>query len=239
MKIVLLRVGIDSGCGGIQGPLLDSSLNFEYIPIPDGTGTDSRTYGSEFGEHGRKLVDYFPLSRRETMVLRSIHYDPEFRTFTYGDPTSLKARLRYLEPGDMLIFYCGLEGWGGYQANPMLYVMGYFEVALAGRVSGIGELEVQRQFSKNFHVRHPRIYSKDEDRLVLVKGGRGSRLLNTAVLISQPGEDRRGRPLKVLSREMRHVFGDFEGRVGIQRSSPRWVRSEFVESAAQFMRSLD
>jgi len=219
--------------------LLDSHSNFEYIPIPDGTGTDSRTYGTEFGEHGRKFVDYFPLSRHETMMLQSIHYDPEFGTFTYGDPTSLKARLRYLERGDLLIFYCGLQGWGDCPAKPMLYIMGYFEVAMAGRASRIGELEVRRQFSENFHVRHPRIYSKDEDRLVLVKGGRGSRLLNRAVLMSQAGKDRRGRSLKVLSREMRKIFGDFEGRVSIQRSSPRWVRPEFVGTAAEFVRSLD
>ena len=31
MKTVLIRVGIDSGCGGIQGPLFQDGT-FEYIP---------------------------------------------------------------------------------------------------------------------------------------------------------------------------------------------------------------
>jgi hypothetical protein len=34
MNVVLLRVGVDEGAGGIQGPLLEDGT-FEYIPIPD------------------------------------------------------------------------------------------------------------------------------------------------------------------------------------------------------------
>jgi Nucleotide modification associated domain 3 len=37
MQVVLLRVGIDSGRGGIQGPLLDDK-SFEFIPIDDRRG---------------------------------------------------------------------------------------------------------------------------------------------------------------------------------------------------------
>jgi hypothetical protein len=46
MKIAMLRVGIDSGSGGIQGPLF-GDLSFEFIPIPDNfekLGVDERTY---------------------------------------------------------------------------------------------------------------------------------------------------------------------------------------------------
>ena len=35
MQVVLLRVGIDTGSGGIHGPLFADG-SFEYIPIPDG-----------------------------------------------------------------------------------------------------------------------------------------------------------------------------------------------------------
>lgn len=37
MKVALLRVGIDSGSGGIDGPVF-SDGSFEYLPIPDSDG---------------------------------------------------------------------------------------------------------------------------------------------------------------------------------------------------------
>ena len=58
----------------------------------------------------RYLVDYFPSSRQEKMRSQSLHLDPEFTTFTYGDPTPPKSGLRRLGPGDLLVFYCGLKG---------------------------------------------------------------------------------------------------------------------------------
>ena len=111
MKVALLRVGIDAGSGGMQGPLFRDST-FEYVPIPDYGNNDSRTYGNTEGRHGRMLVEYFPLPRQNVMENQSIHVDPEFQTFTYGDPTSPKAQLRNLQFGDILVFYCGLQGWG-------------------------------------------------------------------------------------------------------------------------------
>src|ERR1035441_7117514 len=98
MQVVLLRVGIDTGSGGIHGPLF-SDGSFEFIPIPDrfrGEGTDKRTYGNTSGRGGRRLVDYFPEARRERVFDQSVHADPEFKTFTYGDPTRSNASLGQL-----------------------------------------------------------------------------------------------------------------------------------------------
>jgi len=63
-------------------------------------------------------------------------------------------------------------------------------------------------------------------------------LLNKAYRISSEGTDRSGNRLKVLSPEMQKVFGDFDGKVSIQRSPPRWVDSAFVESAIKFVKRL-
>ena len=97
MKMAVLRVGIDSGAGGMQGPLFQDG-SFELLPIPDKKGVDPRTYGNTPGRQGRYLVDYFPLRRRDKMRNQSVHLDPEFTTFTYGDPTSPKRGLRRLDP---------------------------------------------------------------------------------------------------------------------------------------------
>ena len=135
-RCVLLRVGIDSGCGGIQGPLFKDG-SFDFVCIPDNKGVSVHTYGNMVGRDGRPHADYFAESRRKVMAKQHVHVDPEWETFTYGDPTPPKRSLRTLKPGDLLVFYCGLQEWdadGGWNRDhrPALYLAGYFEVALAG-----------------------------------------------------------------------------------------------------------
>ena len=233
----MVRIGVDSGSGGIQGPLFQDG-SFEYLPIPDNSGIDERTYGNTTGRKERRLVEYFPNARRSAMADQSIHFDPEFSTFTYGDPTPPKAGLRHLEKGDMLVFYCGLEGWD-HKSEPALYLMGYFEVLLAGRPNGIGRKGIHNHFADNYHVRHQQVFERQIGELVLVKGAESSRLLKRAVCISVMGRNRAGQPLKVLSPAMQEIFGHFNGRLSFQRSPTRWVDPAYVTRAAEFMRSLE
>lgn len=240
MQVVLLRVGIDSGAGGMQGPLFEDGT-FEFVPIPDHFDHSSKnleTYGNTKCRSGRLLVDYFPGQMQAKNRNVSIHADPEFDTFTYGDPTKTAKRgLRRMQKGDLLVFYAGLEPWpqGGEQR---LYIVGYFSVAWAGMASELGEAELEARFRKNFHVKHRDVFEDQRDGLVLVRGDESSRLLTKAVPISAFGKDRSGRPLKVLSKEMQVRFGDFQGRIGIQRCAPRWVRESHVAKAVEFVRSL-
>lgn len=239
MQVVLLRVGIDTGSGGILGPLFKDG-SFGYIPIPDetkGQGIDKRTYGNTRGRNGEKLIEYFPERRREAMRAQSIHFDPEFETFTYGDPTIPKVSLQRLEAGSLLVFYAGLKGWG-FESRPALYIIGYFVVTHAGLATSFTCTELSRMFRSNFHVKHRAVFNHQKEFLVLIKGGKGSRLLKKAVKISSIGQDRIGRPIYLLSRKMQSVFGSFHGRICIQRCPPRWVAPEFTERALRFLRSL-
>jgi hypothetical protein len=242
-QVVLLRVGVDAGCGGIQGPLFEDG-SFEFVCIPDNHGVSAHTYGNMLGRDGKPLSGYFSESRRAVMAKRHVHHDPEFETFTYGDPTTPKRSLRHLQPGDFLVFYCGLQewdavqGWNGHR-RPALYLAGYFEVALAGMASEFSPKMLRVEFGKNFHVRYPSVFKRQKDALVLVKGGHGSRLFHKAHRISSEGKDRAGKPLKVLSPSMRKVFGDFAGHVSIQRSPPRWVEPRFVDRAIRFVTGLE
>jgi hypothetical protein len=245
MQVVLLRVGIDTGSGGIHGPIF-SDGSFEYIPIPDqfrNSGVDSRTYGNSAGRSGLPLVEYFPAARRQQVAGRSIHFDPEFETFTYGDPTRPKVSLRGLDEGSLLVFYSGLEGWNSdgqpaFECLPALYIIGYFEVERAGLATSYSSEELAQIFRNNFHVMHGEVFSEQKERLVLVKGGANSRLLKKAVRISVVGADRNGRRLQRLAPEMQKVFGDFDGKTGIQRCPPRWVAHSFTVNAAEFILSL-
>lgn len=239
MQVVLLRVGIDTGSGGIHGPLFRDG-SFEFIPIPDrfgGGGVDRRTYGNTIGRKGRKLADYFPESRQEQILDQPLHFDPEFQEFTYGDPTRPKALLRQLTEGSLLVFYSGLKGWD-FDCSPALYITGFFEVARAGLASSFRQVERERLFQTNFHVMHSDVFQDQQNRLVLVKGNANSRLLKKAVKISTLGKDIRGRALHRLAPEMQAVFGGFGGNTSIQRSPPRWVAPEFIQSAARFVLSL-
>lgn len=238
MQVVLLRVGIDSASGGMQGPLFTDD-GFEYIPIPDEfrrKGIDKRTYGNQRGRRGR-LLNYFPARLRDKMKDQPIHFDPEFETFTYGDPSLLKSRLRDLKSGDLLVFYAGLKR-DAPGAEAALYIIGYFIVAKAGRAREFSKSELHRDFWHNFHVMHDRVLRSQMRDLVLVKGGPGSRLLERAFQISSVGKDSAGRPIKILSRKMRRVFGDFGGRLAIQRCPPRWISEDYVRRSVRLIRRL-
>jgi hypothetical protein len=235
MKVVLLRIGIDSGSGGMQGPLFADG-SFELIPIPDNQGV-GLTYGAVHGTKGVPLSEYFPSSRRAEMRISAMHLDPEFTTFTYGDPTKPKSSLRKLNKGDLLVFYAGLEGWD-HSSAPALYIVGYFIVEWAGCAGEHLDADVMKHCGQNFHVLHETLYQKQRERLVLVCGGPGSRLLSKAHCISTMGRDRAGQPLKVLSAEAQKIFGDFGGRISLQRSPPRWVSAENIERAKAFVLGL-
>jgi hypothetical protein len=234
MKVALLRVGIDSGSGGTQGPLFCDG-SFEFVPIPDTSGIDERTYGNTLGRSGRALVEYLPERLQARLTSQAMHVDPEFGTFTYGDPTSPKAGLRRLDPGDILAFYAGLQGWncdvpGG------LFLIGYFVVELAGFAHEMSTSAIRRQFSGNFHVRHRSVFESQRGRLVLVKGGTGSRLLDRAVRISTPAKSPLGH--HVLSIAMRKHFGNLNGKVDITRSPTRWITADSVLLARDFLLAL-
>ena len=189
---MLLRVGIDAGCGGIQGPLFQDG-SFDFVCIPDNKGVSVHTYGNLVGRSGTAHVSYFAESRRKVMAEQTVHVDPEWETFTYGDPTPPKRSLRLLKPGDFLVFYCGLQewdaesGWNG-ERRPALYLAGYFEVALAGMAGDFDKKVLKTEFGQNFHVRYPVVFKQQKDDLVLVKGGAGSRMFQKAHQISAEGK---------------------------------------------------
>lgn len=242
-QVVLLRVGVDAGCGGIQGPLFKDG-GFEFISIPDKKRVSVHTYGNMLDRGGEPVTRYFPKARRTLMASHTVHVDPEWETFTYGDPTPPKRSLRRLNAGDFLVFYCGLQEWDneiGWNETrrPALYLVGFFEVALAGLAINFDKKILKHEFGLNFHVRYPSVFRQQKDDLVLVKGGSGSRLFKEARQISVEGRDRTGKPLKVLSPAMQKVFGKFGGHVSIQRSPPRWVEAEFVDRAIAFLRKLE
>src|SRR5438093_346105 len=249
MNIVLLRVGIDTGCGGMAGPLF-SDGSFEFIPIDCDRNLKGRTYGNLSGRHGdRKLIEYFPERLHSKMQDCFVHDDPEFKTCTYGDPTRPKQSLQKLQKGDLLVFYAGLCGWEKCTEPTALYIIGFFNVAIVGLypdlVTQYSKRKVHEEFTENWHIAHGdtngRRYKRgSKSELVLVKGGPGSKLLKQAIRLSAQKKklDRGGHRVFVLDPACEKYFGSFTKLNAIQRSIPRWVKADRVETAARFVRSL-
>jgi len=240
VRVVLLRVGIDTGSGGWHSPLFDDG-SFELLPIPASESCEPFTYGTYCGRNGRPILEYLPRRLHNRLSNKRLHLDPEFSSFTYGDPTQPKARLRTLTKDDILVFYAGLQRITSTEP-PALYIVGYFNVEFSG-IAGKLQKEKIDACKNNFHVRHATIFNDQVQRLVLVKGGEGSRMLGRAIRISVDGENINGTRLHRLSPEMRAIFGDFgrnSGEFGpsIERSNPCWVGDDYIERAKRFVVSM-
>jgi len=236
MNIVLLRVGIDKGIGGIHGPLFRDGT-FEFIPIP--VEGHERTYSEIIGVHGKPLITYFPRAQQERFHSQTVHEDPDFTRFCYGDlGTGPKRGLKKLIKNDIVVFYCGLEGWD-FKRPYELYIVGYFEVLAAGSVADFSKVEFKKYFNEHIDVKTRWLFHEKKDTMILIKGTGNSHFLKKAIRLSCSGKDKAGRPLKVLSPEMQKVFGDWGGNIGIQRSTPRWVQNDHIKIAYDFVKSLE
>lgn len=178
MKALLLRVGIDKGVGGSLGPIFDDG-SFEYIPIPERCATlENKTYAHLRGRNYRSLTDFVPIKLHNSIP----HIDPEFKTFTYGDPTPNKSRqLARLLPGDLLVFYAGLEPKNRIDNIPRLFIIGYFTVKQVYNFNEIPKAKHASTFRKvNNNAHAKRTYS--DEGLVIVEGeSRNSKLLSKGI----------------------------------------------------------
>lgn len=231
MKAMLLRVGIDTGSGGTLGPIFEDD-SFEYIPIPE-DWEDKRNYGNEIGKQGRPLSTYVP----KKLKTRGMHLDPEFKTYTYGDPTNKRSSLLKLQKDDLLVFYAGLKPYDKKNGEAALYIIGYFtvkEVIDFNLLSSEEKEKYCKRCKNNAHIKRMEILGKEhlEDLVIITGQKNGSKLLDKAIKISEKGTDSRGRNLHVVSKKVSQIFG-FEG--SIQRSRPRKVKEENVDKLIDFL----
>ena len=220
-SVLLLRVGIDLGCGGTLGPIFPDGT-FEYVPIPESpqyVSPRSVYFRDLWARHGGTLAQYVPGRYREAAA----HYDPEFETFTYGDPTRNKrAQILRLNDGDLLVFYAGLRPVGS-RAASRLYIIGYFTVASAESINPTKPWPPTDAslLLGNAHLRR----NRPDHGLVVVRGhARTSKLLDRAIAISDDAQ--RATP-------------EVEKRIGIHgslmRAVGRWVPSEYIANAADWI----
>ena len=221
MKAMLLRVGIDKGTDGTLAPIFED-CSFEYIPISEGDpkSKEDRTYKNTIGRSGKPLSTYLP----EGIENRTMHFDPEFETFTYGDPTSKRKYLLKLGKDDLLVFYAGLTPFKNKKHKKALYIIGYFTIEKVIDFNQLTRKEVKKCYQlypNNAHLKR----SYDTEDLVIVVGHEDkSKLLDKAILISKTKYDKNGKSYQAVSEEMGISLG-ISG--SIQRSiPPRFIRNE-------------
>src|SRR3989338_1352744 len=199
MKAMLLRVGIDKGTDGTLAPIFEDG-SFEFIPISESVENsgESRTYGNTKVRSGKLLSEYVPKS----ICNYTMHFDPEFDTFTYGDPTLKRIFLLKLRKGDLLVFYAGLAPYKNNVYQIALYIIGYFLVDKVIDFNILSKEEIKEYFkvySNNAHVKR----GDDTEDLVIVVGNQNhSRLLKKAILISKTMPDKKDRPYQAVSNDM-------------------------------------
>jgi len=218
MKAMLLRIGIDSTAGGALAPIFDDG-SFEYIPIPEGYDSGERkTYRNIIGRTGKPLSEFLPSAIADCVV----HYDPEFVTCTYGDPTSPKrSRLLKLEKNDLLVFYAGLDPYNTVKYERGLYIIGYFFVESVIDFNKSTDTEIEHYYNVYENNAHLKRNGSIGDLVMVVGDKNRSKLLDKAIKISQLRDNINGSRYHVVSREMERLLG-ISG--SIQRSStPRMI----------------
>lgn len=179
-RILGLNVGSNAAMPNGRGWVDPATGRFAYLPIPETEPLvcPAPTYAD---------LGFADLPHPDLPV----HLDPEFDTFTYGHRRRFgDARLWDLRPGDLLFFYATLDhlperrAWG-------LYAIGYFVVEEALDVRGWPPDQVMAlsAFRANAHLKR---VEPGVD--LLVRGGPGSRLLQTALPLSDPDDPRRPHP---------------------------------------------
>lgn len=214
MKALLLRVGIDKGTDGVLAPIFDDR-SFEYIPISekDQDSAEERTYSNTVGRSGKFLAEYLPKKISE----KNIHFDPEFDTMTYGDPTRKRSFLLKLEKNDLLVFYAGLSPFRTDKHQEGLYIIGYFVVKRIIDFKGMSNKARQENYKLYWNNAHCKRSYHAENLVIIVGDKENSLLLEKAIAISSLKKDKLGRPYHAVSSKIEELLG-ISG--SIQRSIP-------------------
>jgi hypothetical protein len=180
MNGVLVRIGVDAAYGRWNAPADPITREFVYVPIPESATTEfhascERRY-HEIGDALARFADSRGLNLAsdlrfpEALTRASMHLDPDFETLTYGDVGARRGSdIRFLERGDLLVFYAGLRPVSKCEHRLIYAIIGVFTV---DHVVNADEVPCER-WNENAHTR--KIKRGDSDivvRAIRSKSGR-------------------------------------------------------------------
>ena len=107
---LLVRVGIDQGCGEWNAPVTPDDWSFVYIPIPEDDNSQKKGMETAYAPFGRALTAWGKgISLPDHLTGRHTHLDPDFDHLTYGDTKKRGKNIATMKLGDFVIFYAGLR----------------------------------------------------------------------------------------------------------------------------------
>jgi len=177
----IVHVGVNKS-HGFLGPIFGDG-SFRFIPLHE-----------KYPSQESWKYENLGLSKWTPTDWVYAHYDPEFRTYTWGDHKNKRTFCtRQLSKGDFVFFIASLaynqskrvarEPW---VSDYGMYVIGYFELKEIPQEENISypiPLELKRKYVNNAHVK--RDYTKYRPPSFLIfKGSENSRPLNVAIPFS-------------------------------------------------------
>jgi hypothetical protein len=169
VKGLLIRVGVDQAYGGWNAPVDPDSMDFAYVPIPDGAQRPelATPYTSIAGAVAR-----FPGVQLPAELLgQPMHLDPDFERLTYGDNGARRGRgVARLEAGDLIAFFSSLRPTKACDQTLIYALIGVYRVR---EVSWAKSVPSSR-WGENAHTR--RLHHSETDIIVHADAGMSGRL---------------------------------------------------------------
>jgi hypothetical protein len=165
---LLVRVGIDSSCGGWNAPCDVRNGSFAYVPIPESKKQHVSlfTLYDEFDEPVRRLGAVLPME----LMGQAVHLDPDFHHLTYGDQGQRAARIRSViseSTNSFLVFYASLRD--ARTAALVYAIIGFYWISELLEASAIEK----PRWRENAHTRRQ---TRDGDVVVRAAAGKSGRL---------------------------------------------------------------
>jgi hypothetical protein len=148
LKGVLVRVGIDQTFGGWNAPVDPHTLEFAYVPIPDGPQRPG--LATPYALVGEALARFPAATMPDALLGRSMHLDPDFAHLTYGDDGDRRGRgVARLARGDFLAFFASLRPTRRIDATLLYALIGFYRVREVVRATSVP----RARWGENAHTR--------------------------------------------------------------------------------------
>jgi hypothetical protein len=165
VKGLLVRVGIDQAFGGWNAPVDPSTLDFAYVPIPE--GAPSPQLARPFTEVLASLARFQNAKLPEPLHGQMMHLDPDFDSLTYGDNGERRGRgVAALSRGDFIAFFASLRPTTASPQTLLYSLIGFYLVDEVVPASTIP----RSRWPENAHTRRVRVSDAD----VVVRAERGT-----------------------------------------------------------------
>lgn len=127
MKGLLVRVGIDQAFGGWNAPVDPDTLDFAYVPIPD--GAQHRALATPYTRVLGAIARFPGVHLPAELLGQMMHLDPDFERLTYGDNGSGRGRgVAALVRGDFVAFFASLRPTRPVEHTLLYSLIGFFRV---------------------------------------------------------------------------------------------------------------